>query len=203
MIIKQAEFVITVVQKDQYPSEGIQEIAFVGRSNVGKSSLINLLTRNKKLAKTSGNPGKTRTINYFLINKEFYFVDLPGYGYAKVAKDTQLSWTKMMEEYLIHRGVLRAIVLLLDIRHKPSQDDLAMFDFLDYYEIPVIIAATKSDKISYGQRARHLKVLRDALGFKGVIIPCSTLTKNGIDELLDEMSKYLNDVGKHEDPEDV
>ena len=130
MKIKQADYVLTAVYKDQYPTEGLKEIAFVGRSNVGKSSLINLLTNNKKLARTSGQPGKTRTINYFLINKEFYFVDLPGYGYAKVAKETQKTWGKMMEQYLINREELKAVVLLVDIRHKPSVDDRNMMEFL-------------------------------------------------------------------------
>ena len=193
MVIKQAEYITTVVNKSQYPTEGIKEIAFVGRSNVGKSSLINLLTNNKKLARTSGQPGKTRTINYFLINNEFYFVDLPGYGYAKVSKEIQSSWGKMMEEYLIDRKELKAVVLLVDIRHKPSKDDINMMDFLTYYDVPVIIATTKSDKISRGQRPKYIKIIRDALNAKGYpIVSCSVLKKEGIDDLLEEIERMLD-----------
>lgn len=191
MVIKQAEYITTVVAKDQYPTEGIRELAFVGRSNVGKSSLINLLTRNKKLAKTSGSPGKTRTINYFLINNQFYFVDLPGYGYAKVHKEVQATWGKMMETYLIDREVLKGVVQLVDIRHKPSKEDQAMMEFLNYYDIPVVVAATKSDKISRGQLGKHLKIIKETLGFQGPLIPCSTLSRSGIDELLVEMEILL------------
>lgn len=195
MKIKQADYVLTAVYKDQYPTEGLKEIAFVGRSNVGKSSLINLLTNNKKLARTSGQPGKTRTINYFLINKEFYFVDLPGYGYAKVAKETQKTWGKMMEQYLINREELKAVVLLVDIRHKPSVDDRNMMEFLQYYEIPVIIVATKSDKISRGQRPKYIKVIRDTLNARSYpVVPCSVLNKEGIEELLSEIERKIEPI---------
>jgi len=192
MLIKQAEFFTTVVAKDQYPTEGIKEIAFVGRSNVGKSSLINLITNNKKLAKTSGNPGKTRTINYFLINNSFYFVDLPGYGYAKVPKDLQAGWGRMMEQYLIKREELKVIIILVDIRHKPSKGDLNMLDFIKYYEIPFLIVATKADKISRGQRAKYLKIIKETLDVKNdLIVPCSTLDRTGIEELLEKMDQYI------------
>jgi GTP-binding protein len=193
MLIKQAEFFTTVVAKDQYPTEGIKEIAFVGRSNVGKSSLINLLTNNKKLAKTSGNPGKTRTINYFLINNSFYFVDLPGYGYAKVPKDLQASWGRMMEQYLIDREELKVIIVLVDIRHKPSKGDENMMEFIKHYDIPFIVAATKADKISRGQRAKYLKVIKESLGLDyDSIVACSTLDRTGIAELLSKMDEYLD-----------
>ncbi len=192
MLIKQAEFFTTVVAKNQYPTEGIKEIAFVGRSNVGKSSLINLLTNNKKLAKTSGNPGKTRTINYFLINNSFYFVDLPGYGYAKVPKDLQESWGRMMEQYLIDREELKVIIVLVDIRHKPSKGDENMMEFIKHYDIPFIVAATKADKISRGQRAKYIKVIKESLGLDySSIVPCSTLDRTGIEELLSKMDEYL------------
>ena len=192
MIIKQAEYVLTVVNKEQYPNEGLAEIAFVGRSNVGKSSLINLLTNNKKLARISGQPGKTRTINFFLINKGFYFVDLPGYGYAKVSKEIQSTWGKMMEQYLIDRKELKAVVLLVDIRHKPSKDDINMMEFLRYYDIPVIITTTKSDKISRGQRPKYLKIIREALEAKNhPMVSCSALNKEGIEDLLTEIERKL------------
>lgn len=194
MLIKQAEYTTTVVNKEQYPTEGLKEIAFVGRSNVGKSSLINLLTNNKKLAKTSGNPGKTRTINYFLINNSFYFVDLPGYGYAKVPRELQASWGKMMETYLIDRDELKVIVVLMDIRHKPSKGDENMIEFIKHYDIPFIIAATKADKISRGQRAKYLKVIRDSIGVgSDSIIACSTLDRTGIEDLLTKMDEFLVD----------
>lgn len=192
MIIKQGEYITTVVSKSQYPTEGIKEIAFVGRSNVGKSSLINLLTNNKKLARTSGNPGKTRTINYFLINREFYFVDLPGYGYAKVSKEVQQTWGKMMEDYLIDREELKAVVLLVDIRHKPSRDDVNMMEFLKYYDIPVIVVATKADKISRGQRPKYIKVIKETLEAKGYpIVSCSVLKREGMEDLLSEIERKL------------
>lgn len=197
MEIKKAAYVMTVVNREQYPTEGLLEVAFVGRSNVGKSSLINLLTNNKKLAKISGNPGKTRTINYFLINESFYFVDLPGYGYAKVPRELQMSWGKMMENYLIDREVLRGVVLLVDIRHKPSQDDRNMMEFLRYYNIPVVLAATKADKISRGQRGKYLKLIRETLEAPDApIVPCSTLSREGIDKLLEEVEKLLEEETK-------
>lgn len=192
MLIKQAEFFTTVVARDQYPTEGLKEIAFVGRSNVGKSSLINLLTNNKKLAKTSGNPGKTRTINYFLINNSFYFVDLPGYGYAKVPKDLQESWGRMMEQYLIDREELKVIIVLVDIRHKPSKGDENMMEFIKHYDIPFIVVATKADKISRGQRAKYLKVIKESLDLDhSSIVPCSTLDRTGIEELLSKMDEFI------------
>lgn len=203
MLIKQAEFFTTVVAKNQYPTEGIKEIAFVGRSNVGKSSLINLLTNNKKLAKTSGNPGKTRTINYFLINNSFYFVDLPGYGYAKVPKDLQESWGRMMEQYLIDREELKVIIVLVDIRHKPSKGDENMMEFIKHYDIPFIVAATKADKISRGQRAKYLKVIKDSLGLDyDSIVACSTLDRTGIEELLTKMDEFLESDDTNETMDD-
>lgn len=185
MKITNSEFIISATHPSGYPEEGYPEIAFAGRSNVGKSSLINLLTGRKKLAKTSGRPGKTRLINFFLINKELHFVDLPGYGYASVSRNMKEGWGEMMEKYLEERESLKGVVLLVDIRHLPSKEDRQMFDYLRYYRIPVIIACTKGDKISRGKRPHYMKKIREALEAKGVpIVACSTLEKNGVDELL-------------------
>ena len=192
MRIKKADYILTAVNPTQYPEANRKEIAFVGRSNVGKSSLINLLTNNKKLAKTSGKPGKTRTINFFLINEDFYFVDLPGYGYASAPKAVQATWGQMMEEYLQKRETLVGVVLLLDIRHLPSKDDKLMMDYLKFYQIPTILTCTKSDKISRGKRPHYMKKIKEALDAKDYpIIPCSTLEKNGIGPLLSEIETLL------------
>ena len=149
MIIKNSEFIKSVADKKNLISDGKNQIAFVGRSNVGKSSLINMLTNNKKLAKTSSTPGLTKLINYFLINKEFYFVDLPGYGYAKGAKDSDFN--KLIEPYFVNNNLLRCVCILVDIRLTPNELDKQMLEFLDYYNTPYLIIATKSDKISNSQ----------------------------------------------------
>lgn len=192
MRIKKADYILTAVNPTKYPEANKKEIAFIGRSNVGKSSLINLLTNSKKLAKTSGKPGKTRTINFFLINEDFYFVDLPGYGYASIPKAVKATWKQMMEEYLQKRETLVGVVLLLDIRHLPSKDDKLMIDYLKYYQIPTILTCTKSDKISRGKRSYYIKKIKEALDAKDYsIISCSTLEKNGIGPLLSEIEKIL------------
>ena len=148
MRIKQSEFIISAVKKSQYPIDQRVEIAFVGRSNVGKSSIINALTNRKKLAKVSQTPGKTRLINFFLINNDFYLVDLPGYGYAKVSKAEKASWGETIERYLNGREELKRVVLLVDSRHKPTADDIMMHEWIKHYGYDVIVVATKSDKLS-------------------------------------------------------
>lgn len=188
MRIKKAEYILTTVNPDYYHKTNKKEIAFIGRSNVGKSSLINLLTNNKKLAKTSCKPGKTKTINFFLINEDFYFVDLPGYGYASASKTVQTTWKQMMEQYLQKRKTLVGVVFLLDIRHLPSKNDKLMIDYLEYYQIPIILTCTKSDKISKGKRHYHIKKIQDILHVKDYpIISCSILEKKGIKSLLSEI----------------
>lgn len=185
MKIKTADIVISAVAPKQYPEDLLPEIAMVGRSNVGKSSTINTLLNRRKLARVSQNPGKTRTINFYIINKEFYLVDLPGYGYAKVSKTERASWGKIMETYLSTRTNLQEVILLVDIRHEPTEDDKLMYDWIKHFGYGTIVVATKSDKISRSQQQKHFKVIREALQMapEDKIIPISSLKKEGIDKL--------------------
>ena len=163
MKITQAEIVMSAVKPEQYPTEGFPEFALAGRSNVGKSSFINKMLNRKGLARTSSKPGKTQTLNFYKLNDELFFVDVPGYGYAKVSKSERAAWGKMIETYITTREPLRAMLLIVDLRHKPSADDVMMYDFLKHYEIPCIIIATKADKIPKGKWQKHLKVVKDTL----------------------------------------
>lgn len=147
MKVNQAEFVISAVGPSQYPEDALPEIALAGRSNVGKSSLINCLISRKNLARTSSQPGKTQTLNYYKINQDLYFVDLPGYGYAKVSKTKREQWGKFIESYLMNRETLRLVMQLVDLRHPPSKDDQAMYEWLRHNDVPVLVVATKADKI--------------------------------------------------------
>ncbi len=185
MIIKSSEFVTSAVSPKQYPQDLLPEIAFVGRSNVGKSSTINTILNRRKLAKISSTPGKTRTINFFIINKEFYLVDLPGYGYARISKAEKDSWGKIIEDYLNERKSLSEVILLVDIRHGPTQDDKMMYDWIKYFDFGSIVIATKSDKISRGQRARQLKFIREKLQMskEDKLVAISSLKKEGIEDL--------------------
>ncbi|WP_392486315.1 ribosome biogenesis GTP-binding protein YihA/YsxC [Haloimpatiens sp. FM7315] len=189
MEIKKADFVISAVKPEQYPDDKRLEIAFVGRSNAGKSSLINTLTNRKKLAKTSSTPGKTRLVNFFIINDDFYFVDLPGYGYAKVSKAEKSNWSKVIESYLVDREPLRKVVLLVDCRHKPTQDDVSMYKWIKHYSYEPIVVATKIDKISNNEISKNLKVIKETLGMDSgeKIMKFSSLKKRGIEELLEAM----------------
>ncbi|WNQ12935.1 ribosome biogenesis GTP-binding protein YihA/YsxC [Paenibacillus aurantius] len=163
MKINQAEFVISAVGPGQYPTDALPEIALAGRSNVGKSSLINRLIQRKNLARTSSQPGKTQTLNYYRINSDLYFVDLPGYGYAKVSKTQRAVWGKFIEEYITKREPLKLILHIIDLRHPPTKDDMAMYDWLKHHDIPVCVVATKADKIPKGKWQKHLKVIRQEL----------------------------------------
>ncbi|MDR1134978.1 MAG: ribosome biogenesis GTP-binding protein YihA/YsxC [Clostridiales Family XIII bacterium] len=193
MRIKTSELAAVAVKSSQYPPEDMAEIAFAGRSNVGKSSLLNLLTGRKSLARVSGNPGKTRTINFYLINGEFRIVDLPGYGYAKAAKYVTENWGEMIEGYLKNRSRLKRVALLVDIRHKPSDQDVQMYEWLRYYGLNGLIVATKADKISRGEMGKNLNIIRGALKLEAgeKIIPVSVLKKTGVDELLNELTILL------------
>lgn len=192
MIIKTSDFEISAVKREQYPTDDKPEIAFVGRSNVGKSSIINALTNRKKLAKVSQTPGKTRLINFFLINGEFHLVDLPGYGYAKVSKKEQESWGKTIETYLIDRAPLKRVVLLVDSRHKPTSDDILMYEWIKHYGYNIVVVATKSDKISNNDLFKSKKTITDTLKLtdNDEFYFFSSLNKKGKDELIDNLFQF-------------
>lgn len=195
MRITKSDIETVAVKPSQYPPENLKEIAFAGRSNVGKSSLLNLLTGRKKLAKVSGNPGKTRTINFFLINDEFRIVDLPGYGYAKVSKSVSESWGDMMETYIENRPNLVKIIQLVDIRHEPSKQDVQMYGYLKHFGLDGIVVATKADKVSRNQIPGQVKLIRQTLGLNkdDRVIPVSALKKTGHEELLDVIEELLEE----------
>ena len=163
MKVTSAEIVISAVRPEQYPEGDLPEFALAGRSNVGKSSFINKMLNRKSLARTSSKPGKTQTLNFFIINEMMHFVDVPGYGYAKVSKSERAAWGKMIETYLTTREQLKAALLIVDLRHPPTKDDIMMYDFFKHYEIPCIVIATKADKIPKGKWQKHLKITKETL----------------------------------------
>ena len=200
MKIKTSELKVVCGPTSKLPELTSPEIAFAGRSNVGKSSLINSLLNRKNLARTSSNPGKTVTINFYEVNEEFYLVDLPGYGYAKASLEARAKWGKMIEKYLRTREQLRAVILLVDIRHAPTKDDVMMFEWIIENGLEPVIAATKLDKIKRSQKDKQLKLLRDTLGVKSYkdktgqdikIVPFSSVTKEGREELLDIVEAFV------------
>jgi GTP-binding protein len=196
MIVKKAELVAVAVKKNQYPEDDKKEIAFAGRSNVGKSSLLNLLVNRKNLARVSGSPGKTRTINFYEINDEFRIVDLPGYGYAKVSKSVTENWGDMIETYLAGRQGLLKVVQLVDIRHTPSVQDVQMYEWLKHYGFDGIVVATKSDKISRNEMMKNIGEIRKTLGLspEDKVIPVSSLKRTGYDKLMEELDRLLEEV---------
>lgn len=185
MIVNNVSLEAVAVKKEQYPATGMPEVAFAGKSNVGKSSLINCMINRKALARTSQNPGKTRTINFYNVEDRLYFVDLPGYGYAKAPKSEQQKWGKMIEGYLLKREELKTIIMLVDIRHEPGENDRMMYDWLKHYGHNIIIVATKSDKLKRSQLDKHKKMLKTAFGLEkeDILLPFSSETKSGRDEL--------------------
>jgi len=185
MKIKKAELEKVAVHPDQYPNTGRPEIALAGRSNVGKSSLINTLVNIKSLARTSSSPGKTRTINFFNINDSFYLVDLPGYGYAKVSKEEKKKWGKMIEDYLNGREELKLIALLVDSRHAPTEDDKLMLNFIRHSGKKLVVIATKIDKLSRSELIKNINMLKRELQLtdQDYFIPFSSLKKIGKEEL--------------------
>lgn len=195
MKIKSSEFIISAVRKSQYPTDPIPEIALAGRSNVGKSSLINMLINRKKLARTSSVPGKTQTINFYLINQEYHFVDLPGYGYAKVSKREKEEWGKIIEEYLTSRENLVEVIQLVDIRHKPTAQDKQMYDWIRHFGFKGIVVATKLDKIKRSQRNKQISLIRKELGMNkdDVLIPVSSQNREGKERLWDSICKVFRE----------
>lgn len=186
---------IIAVRQSQYPEDRKDEFLLVGRSNVGKSSFINTLIERKNFARTSSKPGKTQTLNFYLINDLFYLVDVPGYGYASVSKDTKKNFGLMIEEYLKNRPNLKHVFLLIDYRHKPTEDDCLMYDFLKYYNLDITIVATKYDKVSKNSRLKQDKLINDTLkiGESDNFITFSTVTKKGRNEILNIISTKMGE----------
>lgn len=185
MIIKNAEFVISAVGEDQCPKDDLPEITLAGRSNVGKSSLINKIINRKNLARTSSQPGKTQTLNYYKINEEFYFVDLPGYGFAKVSKEIKNKWAKFINDYLSTRESLVGVIHIIDLRHSPTAEDCMMYDWLAYFELPTLVVATKADKISKGKWQQHVKEAKTKLKLPAdqQLVVFSAITGEGLPEI--------------------
>lgn len=194
MIIKNAELETVCGITSVLPDNQMPEVAFAGKSNVGKSSLINGLLNRKSLARTSQEPGKTQTINFYNVNKELYFVDLPGYGFAKVSKEVQQKWGAMIENYLKSSKQLKAVMLLIDIRHEPSANDRNMYEWIVYNGYKPVIIATKLDKINRSQKDKHIKMIRQGLNVlpDTVILSFSAKTKQGREEILDFISSVTS-----------
>jgi len=194
MKITKTEFIKSATQVSQYPLPTLPEIAFAGRSNVGKSSLINALLGRKNLAKTSNTPGRTQLINFFTINDKMSFVDLPGYGFAKVARSVKENWGEMIEAYLRQRTNLALVVFILDIRRVPNEDDLSLRDWLDHYRIPYLYVLTKSDKLSNNQSVKQKQIIEKILNVskEEKLILFSAKTQKGKDDLWKILEKYSN-----------
>lgn len=192
--IKKAKFMLCAAWQSQYPNSNLPEICLSGRSNVGKSSFINTMCNYKGLAKVSSTPGKTRTLNFFNINDELRFVDVPGYGYAKVNNKIKEQFGEMIDNYLRTRDNLMGLILIVDFRHKPNNDDIMMYDYAKYYNIPVIVIATKMDKLKKNEIKKNEKVIKDTLNFddNDYFIRFSSLKKIGIDDAWDAILKLCN-----------
>lgn len=186
MVVKESRLDVMASRRSQYPDKDLPEFLLVGRSNVGKSSFINALLSRKNLAHTSSRPGKTQTINFYLVNNNFYLVDVPGYGYAAVDKKTQAKFGMMIEEYLEKREQLKRVFLIIDFRHKPTEDDLLMYNFLKYYNLPVTVVATKADKVGGSKKNKNLKTIMDTLDLVvgDDLLVFSSVTKLGKTEIL-------------------
>lgn len=195
MDINKSRYELTAVKPDQYPVSEMPEIALVGRSNVGKSSIINTLLNRRGLARISSSPGKTRGINFYNIDDTLYFVDLPGYGFAKVSKEERASWGRMIETYLNKRKQLKMVLMLVDIRHQPTADDRMMYDWITGMGLPHLVVATKMDKISRGQVQGRLSDIRKTLGIKaGVgLIAYSSETRQGRDQVWKEVEQAITE----------
>lgn len=194
MKITSAELFVSAVRQSQYPTDQLPEFLIVGRSNVGKSSFVNTIINRKNYARTSSTPGKTQTLNFYLINKDFYLVDVPGYGYASVDKKTQMKFGKMIEDYVAHRKELREVFMLVDCRFKPSEDDVLMYNYLKFFNLKVTVIATKIDKVSFGQREKIKTTIIKELELKDNdnIILFSSVTRDGKKETHEVIEKYLD-----------
>ncbi|GIP49520.1 putative GTP-binding protein EngB [Paenibacillus sp. J53TS2] len=201
MKVTKAEFIISAVGPDQYPEDALPEIALAGRSNVGKSSLINRMINRKNLARTSSTPGKTQHLNYYRINDRVYFVDVPGYGYAKVSKTQREVWGKMIEKYLQERETLKLVLQIIDLRHPPTKDDELMYDWLKAYDLPVCVVATKADKIPKSRWQKHLKIIKEGLVLRAgdPLILFSAEEGIGKDELWAQIARYAELSEESED----
>jgi GTP-binding protein len=196
MKINSVDLDVVAVRRSQYPDEDLPEFLMVGRSNVGKSSFVNTLVGRKNLARTSARPGKTQTLNFYLVNDTFYLVDVPGYGYAAVNKDQQKKFGMMIEEYIKNRHELKRVFLLVDFRHKPTEDDLLMYNFLKYFNIPVTIVATKVDKVNASKKDKTYKQLSDEMKLVvgDDIVLFSSISKLGREEILKKIDDLTIEV---------
>lgn len=194
MNIVSAEFVKSVADLQRCPAGGRPEVALAGRSNVGKSSLLNCLVNRRNLARTSNTPGRTRTLNFYLINNRFYLVDLPGYGYARVPEKMRASWGPLIEGYLSCRPELRGVIQIVDLRHPPTAQDVQLYQWLKHHHLPAVVVATKADKLSKSQGLRQLLVVRQTLGLTGddPLIKFSARTREGRDELWRVIEGWIN-----------
>lgn len=194
MIIRDAKFITSGTKLEHYPTDNLPEILLAGRSNVGKSSFINSVLNRKNIAHVSGKPGKTQTLNYYLVNESFYFVDVPGYGYAKVSKKDREAFGQMIEDYLVNREQLRIVIQLVDFRHKPSEDDILMYNFLSSYDIPTIVVGTKVDKVPKTKRKKCEKLIMETLQLEeGMFLPYSSVTKLNLNEIYDLLDQIVED----------
>ncbi|MDF7668397.1 MULTISPECIES: ribosome biogenesis GTP-binding protein YihA/YsxC [unclassified Lactobacillus] len=194
MIIRSSDYAISAVREDQYPKDNLPEIALAGRSNVGKSSLINSLLNRKNLARTSSQPGKTQTLNFYIVNEEFYLVDVPGYGYAKVSKSQRAKFGEMIQDYLETRENLRGLVILVDSRHEPTKDDIAMYNYAQYLNLPILLVCTKIDKVKKNQVNKVLANLKKTLDLSYdnvTVLTYSSVKKLHVKELSDWIEQHL------------
>ena len=193
MIVKDADLDVIATRRSQYPDDGKPEFLLVGRSNVGKSSFINTILSRKNLAYTSSKPGKTQTLNFYEVNNKFYLIDVPGYGYASTDKKSQTKFGLMIEEYLEKREELKRVFLLVDFRHTPTEDDLLMYNFLKYYNLPVTVVATKADKVGGSKKEKNLKdILRTMdLAVGDDLVVFSSVTKLGVKEVLQKIEDLI------------
>lgn len=199
MIINQSEFAVSAVKASQYPKDGLDEIALAGRSNVGKSSLINTLLQRKNLARTSSSPGKTQTLNFYRVDSDqadFYLVDVPGYGYAKVSKKQREEFGEMIQDYLETRAYLKGLILLIDGRHEPTADDIAMYDYAQYLNLPILVVATKMDKIKKNAFNKTEAAFRKHLNLNKAnvtFLPFSSVTKLNVNQVKDWIQARLDE----------